>query len=453
VTGSIRSWFFYWTLLLLGGGWVMLLMYNQYHISSEIDQLYDHEMVQLAAMLDVIGVHELTEGEEELAKFEQELHARKDGPEILYQVWDRRGLLLLRGPNTPLQPMAPPDQRGFSLQLFAGEQWRVLTRAGGRHGHLVQVAQNTMLREARARAFVWRQQRPLLFAAPLLLLFWFMIERGLTPLRRVARELALRDPLRPKPLNLMEQPLEIQPLLQEINALMARNAEVVAQHQAFAANAAHELRTPVAGVVAQLHLAREADSQEQRDMALDQALRAMQRFRRILEQLLVLARRSPNDPNQGFLRFDLRELAVDILAELYPGAIAHAVDLELHGPERLRAYGNPELLGILLSNLVENAIRVSPAGGLISILLEQGEGQVRLRVEDQGPGIPEDAQSEVFERLRRLPDSSAEGSGIGLSIVRAIAVMHGATLGLQNREPGPGLVVEVVLPRDRELVL
>lgn len=271
---------------------------------------------------------------------------------------------------------------------------------------------------------------PLLISLPLLAAWiWFATRRGLAPLDAVAAEVGQRAPERLEPLAPATAPREIRPLLGALNDLFARMARTLDSERRFTADAAHELRTPLAALAMQAQVAMRARDAAERDHALRQILAGSQRAGRLVEQLLILARL---DPAAGFSgnEVDLAGLASEICAAHGAAVLEKDIALELEAPAPCPLRGNADMLRVLLRNLVDNAVRYTPRGGRIRIGVAARGGRPVLEVSDSGPGIPAAEHANVLRRFHRLAGQEVEGSGLGLSIVARIAELHGARLEL-----------------------
>lgn len=285
---------------------------------------------------------------------------------------------------------------------------------------------------------------PLLFGLPLLgAWIWFATRRGLAPLDRVAEEIAARAPERLDPVAPAVAPREVRPMLDAMNALFGRVAIALDQERRFTADAAHELRTPLAAIVAQAQVARRARDDAERDHALGQIAVGAQRAGRLVDQLLTLARL---DPAAGLPLAPVRldELAAEVCADHGAAALEKNIALELDAPEPAVVAGNADMLRALLRNLLDNALRYTPAGGKVGV----GVTVDVLAVSDSGPGIPAAERENALRRFHRLAGQETAGSGLGLSIAARIAELHGARLELADGIGAPGLAVRVTFPRE-----
>lgn len=292
---------------------------------------------------------------------------------------------------------------------------------------------------------------PIEFALILIamLLVWFGVNRGLRVLDPLTREIRLRHAGDLSPLHAPDVPLEVQPLVATIDALLARVERMLQQQQRFIADAAHQLRTPLAG----LRLQAERALADPRPESVREALIHVQRLSagtaRAAGQLLALARaQAPDEVLGAAAPLDLAELTRDEVAARVPAALAQGVDLGYSGPSHgVGVIGDALLLRELLGNLIDNALRYGRADGVITVAAEPDRGEgASLNVSDDGPGVPEPLWPRLGERFFRVDGNERDGSGLGLAIVREIAERHGATLDFGMGEKGRGLRVEIRFP-------
>lgn len=263
-------------------------------------------------------------------------------------------------------------------------------------------------------------------------------------MRRIGSEVAQRDPANLAPLEERSAPAEIAPLLHALNALLGRLERALESERRFTADAAHELRTPLAALKIQAQVARRAENEAQRGAALDKLILGVDRATHLIEQLLTLARLEPTGGSTVLMSgCDVAAIARQTLADLAPAALGKGIELGLNSPATAMIRGNADMLAILLRNLVDNAIRYTPRNGRVDVSLLVEQGRVRLEVTDSGPGIPEQEKQRVFDRFYRILGNEAAGSGLGLSIVKRIADAHAASLSLAEGENGVGLRVGV----------
>jgi two-component system OmpR family sensor kinase len=288
---------------------------------------------------------------------------------------------------------------------------------------------------------------PLLVILPLLgALVWLTVYRGLRPLTSVTRAVRARTPAALQPLSESGLPEEVQPLVHALNDLLARLRHAMAAQKGFIADAAHELRTPLTAVQLQLEEARLAGSVEEREGAFDDLQRGVSRAIHLVAQLLTLARQEPEANQSVFGPVDLSEIARVVVAEQTPLALARQVDVGIGNAAQSVIRGDAEALRVMLGNLVDNAIRYSPADGRVDVAVTHEDDRAFVTVVDAGPGIPVADRSRVFDRFFRGTELDLAGSGLGLAIVKSIADRHLATIELDSGPGGRGLAVRVSFP-------
>ena len=283
------------------------------------------------------------------------------------------------------------------------------------------------------------------------ILVLFGIRRGLEPLEKVRDAIAHRSYLDMRPAPTSQVPIEALPLIDEINGLLKRLDTVFEGQKRFTADAAHQLRTPLAGLAAQTDLALGQDNPAPTTHALMQIKAVSKRLNHLIHQLLLLSRSESTGGNALFEPIDLRELAREVVLENAPLAAKKNIDLGFEGGEAPGTlHGSRQLLQELLLNLVDNAIRYTPVDGQITVRLEAGPPVV-LSVEDNGPGIPLEERDRVFERFHRVDRANTvEGTGLGLAIVQQIARAHDATITLQEGKSGSGCLFQVEFPESHD---
>ena len=272
----------------------------------------------------------------------------------------------------------------------------------------------------------------LLIAVAAVVLAWTGVKHGVAPLARIRSELLGRGPNDLRPLSESGTPLEIAPAVKAFNKLLGRMREASAVQQRFLANAAHQLRTPLAGLQMHLELLLRRELVQDVRSEIEGMHVATMRASHLAKQLLALARAEAGGANAPDAQnFDLRQIADAAAQEWVPRAIARNIDLGFV-LEKGIVSGNPLLMTELLNNLVDNAVRYTPAGGAVTVRCGTDAGRPYLSVEDNGIGIPEDARSKVFERFYRIEGTPGEGSGLGLAIVKEVVDRHSGILSVQS---------------------
>lgn len=365
---------------------------------------------------------------------------------LTFQAWRPDGTLLLRSSNAPAQPLAP-RRDGFARVVRDGSHWRTFT-LGSADGHWYQVGERDDIRDELAGAIAMDVTLPLLLGLPILaVLAWLIVDSGCRPLRAISAEVSAQAATRLQPIAPERVPTELSGLIAAINGLFARVGEVLSRERRFTADAAHELRTPVAVLRVQLENLEAAGGAPERDRALFALRAGVDRLQHLIEQLLQLARLDPDAGLPTQQRFELAGCVANVVEDLQQALGRADLALECVLPPTAGAVrGDPVLVAVLVRNLVDNALRYTPAGGTVRIAVTDGPGGAVLTVEDSGPGIPAHALERVRERFHRELGSGADGSGLGLSIAQRIAELHGATLDLQRSEALGGLQARVGFP-------
>lgn len=428
--------------------WLITAALSYRDAQREIDELLDAHLAQAAALLVAQASHELDELEEHAPA------AHPYGHKVAFQVWERGRELRVRSADAPNARLSPQVE-GFSDTDVDGRRWRVYSTWARRQRYLIQVGEERAARDRLAAAIGVNLLTPMLLALPVLgLLVWLGVRWGTRPLAILRAQVRQRDPDNLAPLEVTDPPAEVAPLVDSLNRLLARVRASIDNERRFTADAAHELRTPVAAVRAHAEVARAAATDAERRAALDNIVAGCDRAARAIEQLLTLARLDPGDAGGPHQECDLRDLARRVLAEVAPMALARGVEVELAMGPPVVLRGNPGLLTILIRNLVDNAARYSPPGSSTRVDVVHDGTTARLAVTDQGPGIAAADRQTLGQRFHRLPGSRETGIGLGLSIVNRIAELHRAAVRFEDGPGGRGLCVIVEFPGivDRQAV-
>ena len=406
---------------------------------AEADLLFDYQMRQTAQSLRASLPEGLATGVLPVPPAQQDV-------DFVLQIWSVDGSLLLRSAERPELPARAV--LGFADVSAHGTTYRVYSVLTG--GLVIQVAQDMAVRRRMAGELALRTAAPVLWLAPLLMLaVGWLVRSSLAPVARVRQQLAARDADDLAPVGEQDLPDELRPLVHEFNALLHRFGLAFDAQQRFVADAAHELRSPLAALKLQLQGLRRAEDTEGRDRAMQRLEGGIDRATRLIEQLLVLARQQARQAEgTAAVALDLVALAQQGVAESVAVAQSRSQDLGLSGLGVAPVRGHADALSLLLRNLIENAIKYTPAGGRIDVSVTPGAaaGTVTLAVEDSGPGIPADERVRVLDRFVRLPDAPSTGSGLGLAIAQAVAQLHGTALSLDDSPTLGGLRVRLTLP-------
>jgi two-component system sensor histidine kinase TctE len=382
-----------------------------------------------------------------------------DMDELRYMVLGLRGELIAGQHDIPLPPDDEPPVTGrvqvrdaelAGVPLRVAATWVQLSNKPGAQPVLVQVAETTGRREQLTNDIMRGVIVPQFVVLPIAVaLVWFGLSRGLAPLTLLLERIRARRPDDLSPVDPRAAPEEITPLVAAFNELLHRLAENLATQKRFLAHAAHQMKTPLAGLRTQAEFAlRETDPLELK-RSLRHIAAASGRASHLIDQLLALARAEHHGADAAaFIRVDLAELARELVRDLVPQALARGIDFGFEAPAaRAVVIGHPVLLRELLSNLTDNALRYTPAGGRVTVRVVRDGQRVYAEIEDDGPGIPEAERQLVFEPFYRVLGTQADGSGLGLAIVREVAVQHDAQLHigapLDAAAAAPGTLIRV----------
>jgi len=417
--------------------WLATAVYAYVDARREVNELLDAHLAQSASLIVAQLGHDFEEIELEHAPALDKSNRR-----VAFQVWEDGRTLRLHSANAPSVRLSS-NEEGFSAVRIDGRGWRVFSAWDARHRFLVQVGERDETRREIATGVARNLLVPLALALPLLALFaWLSIRGGLAPLRSLGRQVQERRPSNLSPLAAEDIPGEVVPLVRSLNGLFERVARSIEGERRFTADAAHELRTPLAALKTQAQVARGASDDTIRQRSLDAVIAGCDRMAHLVEQLLTLARIDSAQTSERPQALELRALAGQLIADTAPAALAAGIELELADGPVAQLEGYPGLLEILIRNLLDNAVRYSRPGTLVSVEISDGNHPC-LSVIDQGPGIPPEERERVGQRFYRVLGTEREGSGLGLSIAQRIAEIHRASLQLADGPGGIGLRVTV----------
>lgn len=438
-------------LLLLGTG--LLALYNYHDSRHEINEVYDAHLAQNARLLQgVMSLPVQNDARDAMYQaFNEALgqagHHRVGHPyesKLAFQVWGEGGALLVRTPSAPKLD-APPTAPGFYDFTSAGQQWRGFVLPVPERHWVIWVGERDDVRYDLIDRIVRHTLFPFLLGSlALALLVWAAIGWGLRPLQNMANVIRGRHANSLEPLQLVPLPTELEPMQAAINRLLAQIEDLLRREHRFIADAAHEMRTPLAILRLHAQNALAASNDAERQKALGYLMGGVDRLTRVVNQLLTLARVEPLPGQLASTRVDLAEVVTETLADLTPWILDRGLEPSLSIDEG--DYGlviDAGALGIALQNLVTNAVEHSPPDGRIAVSLKRLDSVFELVVEDDGPGIDQASLSRVFERF--YSRNSPNGAGLGLSIVAAIINRLGGQVRLENRVTG-GLAATLSLP-------
>ena len=326
---------------------------------------------------------------------------------------------------------------------------------------LVQVAETLEKRRQLAKQIVKGVIFPEFIILPIALtLVWFALTRGLSPLAALQDHIRARRPDDLSPIDASAVPEEISPLVRSLNDMLARLSQSIQLQKRFIADAAHQMKTPLAGMRMQSELAMRQSDRKEIQHSLEQLSKSSETATRMINQLLALARAETQEAQaMPFEKIELTELSRHVVQEWVQAAMTRRIDLGFEAENvELSIRGNPTMLREMLNNLIDNALRYTPALGSVTVRVQADnkQRQAILEVEDTGPGIPLSERTHVFERFYRILGTDVEGSGLGLAIVREIAIRHGVDIellsNLQSKDPRyPGSLFRICFRLEKSI--
>jgi two-component system OmpR family sensor kinase len=401
---------------------------------GDADQIFDYHMQQMALALGssapLSNVQAGRGG----------IDADAENNELVVQVWTPDGVQVFRTVSRAELPQRAV--LGFSNVKANGTTFRIFSVQTS--SQTVQVAQDMAVRRNMAGNLALRTVGPIAVLMPILMLVvWWVVSGSLEPVARVRTQVAARQADDLSPVSETGLPDEVRPLVHELNLLFGRVRTAFAAQQNFVADAAHELRTPLAALKLQAVSLERAENPEARQVAVRRLTAGIERATRLVEQLLVLARQEASAAD-GSKVLPVRRTVGDLVGV----AQNKGVDLGLQHADEASVEGQADALTILMRNLVDNAVKYTPQGGTVDVAVRSDAHGASIMVEDSGPGIPVEERERVFDRFYRVAGSETAGSGLGLAIVKAIAERHGATLSLGQSARLGGLSAVVAFPKN-----
>ncbi len=442
---SLRSYLMQRLLISLYLLWIVSTVVGYFATINYANQPYDIVLLQRAN--EVAAELKLGSGHEQLDVIPVLPNGSDVGmpDRVLYTVTDSEGRKLAGNGNT-LRPLSyRRDREGplFSNGEREGQKTRMVSLTFPSKNGIIQlhVSETTQQRQALIRGILANIVIPqLLLTLIALAVVWYGLKQGLRPLDRLRFDVLNRKRDDLSQLDGSKAPAEVRPLIDAVNDLLERLKQVMAAQQRFVADAAHQLRTPFAGLKTQSELALRTDDAERKQHALKHIHTSTQHGIRLVNQLLALARNEPGGQStDSFATLNLNQLAQECTVNWVQMALEKNIDLGFEGaPEKVEVHGDANSLMEMLNNLIDNAIRYTPEGGHITVSVKDAAQGAELSVEDNGPGIEPQHRERVFERFYRILGSGQSGSGLGLSIVAEVAKRHGAELKLDTGSNGTG---------------
>lgn len=435
--------------LLLSALWASAAVWFFFDVRSELQEVLDARLASSARMVQGLvdrGDLRLPSAADAGSASARTLEIDALPSDLTCQLWTLGGRLITAAKEAPvfLQNDVPD---GFSNRLVAGESFRIYALSDSETDIRIITSEPRSLRKSLVRDMAMAVSAPFILVLPaMVLLIWVAVRRGLVPLERLRRSILSRDATTLDAIPPAGVPPEVAPLVHALNDLFARLAEAFERERRFTGDAAHELRTPLAGVKAQLQIA-SATGAEIQERALAQAETGLDGMSHLVNQMLLLARlEGEPEGRQEPETCPASEVIRNVLHELQPLAATHQVRLELNDELESDVVNVPmSMLHTALRNLLENAIKYSLVNHSVRLSARHASTHLELRIIDTGPGVPSDQLKLMTRRFYRLSLDQA-GTGLGLSIVAAIAHRHGLRLHLENGHEGIGLIAGLDIP-------
>lgn len=411
--------------------------------THKLDKLFDTQQMLFAKRLMTMDLDEIRAPERMRNVPKKAKHGRLDDDALAFAIYSADGKMILNDGENGRDIPYHYRRDGFDNGRLKddNDEWRFLWLTSPDGKYRVVVGQEWEYRQEMALEIVSSQLTPWLVALPvMLLLLIVLLSRELKPLKKLAQTLRLRSPDATDTLPVQGVPTEVRPLLDSLNHLFTRTQEMMARERRFTSDAAHELRSPLAALKVQTDVAQlYQDDPQAQGKALLQLHAGIDRASRLVEQLLTLSRLDSLDNLDDVEPIIMADLLQSAVMDIYHPAQQAGIDIRLNiHDQQVKRAGQPLLLSLLVRNLLDNAIRYSPHGSVVDVTLDARS----FTVCDNGPGISPDAIARIGERFYRPPGQDATGSGLGLSIVKRIAALHGMRVSLDNAAHG-GVEVRV----------
>lgn len=358
---------------------------------------------------------------------------------ISFQIWHSNGKLLAKSATAPDKPLGPLSE-GFSKNLIGDDLWQVFNLKSG--DVWVMVAEMDAVRGEMAGDLGVAIMTPLIIGSLILLIVINLIAyRSLQPLQSLANVIAARDPQSIKPIKLSKTPLELKPVIDELNHLLDRVQKAFKREQQFIDAAAHEIRTPIAALQVHIENAANAKNDIDRDQSLSEALNGLRRTTRLTEQLLTMSRVSGATDKEQLQTLSLDGICKEVVKNTKPLITQRGQTIELHISDDCLIHGEQHKIERVIQNLIDNASQYGAAQGLIAVSLEKEADTVRLIVSNDGDTIPQSEKIKVFNPYYRILGSKSFGSGLGLAIVKEIVQQHKGSIRIEDKSAGNGVQV------------
>lgn len=412
---------------------------------TETAELFNAELAQSARVLqafveNMLQQHSLNKlwGRKAPDLFDMPILGHKYERKIAFQLRSVKEGVVLRSESAPEFALSL-TRNGYSETELDGQLWHVFSISSENGEYVIHVGQRDDIRQQMVNSIASEQGISFLFALPILgVMIWLIVNRTLSPLNQLKRQLARREFGNLQALPAKRLPDELLPVVNQINSLFQQLEQAINNERNFTSDASHELKTPLAGLLTQMQVAQKTEDPAVRNLALQKAQQAVMRMTHMVQQLLILSRVQHDNTSISKQTLNLNEALVAVIADMDAVAYAKSIDLELQVPANLAMTANPQLLQILVRNLVDNAIKYSPNGSRVLLQARQVERHILISVDDSGNGVADDDYQRLTQRFYRCIETAAsvEGSGLGLSIAQRIMNLHHAQISFSKSELG-----------------
>ena len=434
--------------------WGIAAFLSYYNTQQNVEQILDAQLAQSGQVLLALSLHELAEqqflsknNKQTVENVERSLwkHDTETFNQFAFQIWLNNSTLSLKSENSPSSPLAEVRD-GFTNHDFNNKSWRVYSTSSNNGNIRVYIAMQTNVQDLLPNLVLKTLLIPFLIGLPFFIyITWRSVSSSLRPLHSMSTELYHRKISDLSPMDETRLPKEFRPITAAINQLFLQMKAAFDIEKRFTSDAAHELRTPLAALKTHAEISLGADNEEEQQKALRKVVQGVNRATRLVEQLLTLARLDPDTGFTNIRRFDLFIAAENVLSDEASIAIDKNIEISLSGTRGKFVAANADAIGVLMRNLIDNAIRYTPRGGEVEVQISRHDDNILFRVSDSGPGIPEAERSKVFNRFYRSLGTKESGSGLGLSIVTRIVELHHLSISLHTSKMG-GAQFDVVFP-------
>lgn len=426
--------------------------------TRKINSVYDAQLIDNGGVLWMMEADDFAEGEKLEAPKEinsqsdfiqKEWAQNEDADDYadarMFRIWKDGKIVVYSDTTLPATVVRQRD--GFSNVVFNGVEWRIYSLSVPAYNVHIEVGEKLGLRHALVNDILFDLFMPLLFLIPVIgILIWLGIGNGLSTVRALVQQIRIRSPDNLSPVNIPSLPHDLEPLASSINQLLAQLDRSLSTERHFSDHAAHQLRTPLAGIRLQLQMLADADSAEERKTIIDNLLTGNARAAKLVGQLLTMARIS-HEPLK-IVDVPLYQTLASVIAEFGPLADQKSISISLTGDETATIKGDETMLQLMASNIIDNALKYTPQGGEVWVDISTTQNNKwRVSISDTGPGIAEEHRILSFQRFYRVDSPKEDGSGLGLAIVNEIVQRLSGEISLKVPSNGRGLLVEFILPR------